>query len=139
MTAEPRADYSLAVCLGDSDGELTGIGRLALGKPDAGGPSAGLDPAAASAGIDLAIRVERWHCGYGRETLDLLLDYAFDALAVEEVWGARGPLNQASKKLMERRGFTEKITIKERITKNGVPRDSIVHVLSRADRFQSCH
>jgi hypothetical protein len=40
---------------------------------------------------------------------------------------------------MERRGFTETIRIKDHITKNGVPRDSIVHVLDTADRFQSCH
>jgi len=136
---EPRADYSLAVCLGDVDGELIGMGRLALGKPDARGPSAGLDPAAASAGFGLAIGADRWHHGYGREALDLLLDYAFDTLGVEEVWGARGPANQASKKLMERRGFTETITIKDHITKYGVFRDSIVHVLDTADRFQSCH
>jgi ribosomal-protein-alanine N-acetyltransferase len=135
--AEPRVDYSLAVCLGD--GELIGMGRLALGKPDAAGPLAGLDPTAVSAQFGLAIGADHWHRGYGREALDLLLDYAFDTLGVEEVWGARGPANQASKKLMERRGFTETITIKDHITKNGVPRDSIVHVLDRADRFQSCH
>lgn len=136
--AIPRADYSLAVCLGDAEGELIGMGRLALGKPGARGPSAGLDPKAASAGFGLAIGAGHWHHGYGREALDLLIEYAFGTLGVEEVWGARGPSNKASKRLMERRGFTEGITIKDHITKNGVPRDSIVHVLKKAERFQSC-
>ena len=128
--AQPRADYSLAVCVAES-GELIGMGRIARGAPNGAGPSAGLDAASRSAQFGLAIRADRWHLGYGREALDLLIDLAFDTVGADEVWGARGPANQASKALMEGRGFTESFTIPSHITKNGAPRDSIVHILHK--------
>lgn len=127
----PRVDYTLATCL-RTDGAMIGTGRLALGRPDAGGPSAGLDPNADAAQFGLAIRADRWRQGYGREALAGLVEYAFDILGVQTVWGARGPANQASKALMEQLGFAEEFTIPAHIVKNGVPRDSIVHTLSRA-------
>jgi [ribosomal protein S5]-alanine N-acetyltransferase len=127
----PRVDYTLAVCL-RTDGTMLGTGRLALGQPDAGGPSAGLDPDAGAAQFGLAIRADHWRRGYGREVLAQLVQYAFDVLGVQSLWGARGPANQASRALMDQFGFAEDFTIPGHIVKDGVPRDSIVHTLSRA-------
>jgi [ribosomal protein S5]-alanine N-acetyltransferase len=126
----PRVDYTLAVRLTATD-ELIGTGRLALSTPDADGPNAGLRPDSPAAQFGLAIHAKHWHNGYGREVLNLLADYAFTELRVDELWGARGPANDASWALMEAAGFTESFTIPGHITKNGTPRDSIVHTLSR--------
>jgi RimJ/RimL family protein N-acetyltransferase len=133
-SVQPRVDYSLAVCLAVPDGELIGMGRIARGAPNPDGPTAGLDPDSTSAQFGLAIRADRWHHGYGHEALDLLIGLAFDTLAAQEIWGARGPANQASKTLMDNRGFTKAFTIPDHITKNGTPRDSIVHILPKAAR-----
>lgn len=126
--AEPRLDYTLAITLHET-GQLIGTGRLALGTPDQDGPNAGLRADSPAAQFGLAIHAPYWRSGYGREALDLLTDYAFTNLGVEEVWGARGPANTASAALMKAAGFTETITIANHIEKNGQPRDSVVHVL----------
>lgn len=126
--AEPRLDYTLAIML-NSTGRLIGTGRLALGTPDQAGPNAGLRADSPAAQFGLAIHAPYWRSSYGREALDLLVEYAFTHLGVEQVWGARGPDNTASAALMKAAGFTETITIANHIVKNGQPRDSIVHVL----------
>lgn len=128
--AQPRVDYTLAICL-NSTGELVGTGRLALGTPDQAGPNAGLRPDSPAAQFGLAIHATYWREGYGREALDLLVDYAFTSLGVNEVWGACGPANVASQALMKAAGFTETFAIADHITKNGVTRDSIVHALRK--------
>jgi ribosomal-protein-alanine N-acetyltransferase len=130
-THTPRVDYTLAVCLTNTDSALIGTGRLALGAPDARGPSAGLDAHSTAAQFGLAIRADHWHHGHGTQTLTLLLGYAFHTLGIQQVWGARGPRNTASKALMDALGFTEAYTIPQHIIKNGVPRDSIIHVIHR--------
>jgi RimJ/RimL family protein N-acetyltransferase len=126
--AEPRLDYTLAIAL-NGTGELIGTGRLALGTPDQAGPNAGLRADSPAAQFGLAIYAPYWGRGYGHEVLDLLIDYAFTHLGVDEVWGARGPANMASAALMKSSGFTEKMIIPHHITKAGVARDSVVHVL----------
>ena len=126
----PRLDYTLAVTLNDTR-QLIGTGRLALGTPDQAGPNATLRPSSKAAQFGLAIHAPYWRNGYGREALALLVDYAFEHLGVEEVWGARGPANTASAALMTAAGFTETITIPNHIVKNGQPRDSVVHVLHK--------
>jgi RimJ/RimL family protein N-acetyltransferase len=128
--AQPRLDYTLAITL-NTTGRLIGTGRLALGTPDQAGPNAGLRAESPAAQFGLAIHAPYWRHGYGREALDLLIDYAFTHLAVDEVWGARGPANLASAALMKAAGFTEAITIANHIEKNGVKRDSIVHMLPK--------
>lgn len=128
--AEPRLDYTLAITLNET-GRLVGTGRLALGTPDQDGPNAGLRADSPAAQFGLAIHAPYWRSGYGRETLDLLISYAFTHLGVEEAWGARGPDNAASATLMKAAGFTETITIANHIVKNGQPRDSVVHVLHK--------
>lgn len=128
--AQPRLDYTLAITLNDTEA-LFGTGRLALGTPDQEGPNAGLRADSPAAQFGLAIHAPYWHTGYGREALELLIDYAFTQLDVDEVWGARGPANQASAALMKSAGFTETVTIPNHITKYGKARDSIVHVLRK--------
>lgn len=128
--AQPRVDYTLALCL-TATRELIGTGRLALGTPDQAGPNAGPRAESPAAQFGLAVYAERWRSGFGGEALDLLTDYAFTELGVNEVWGARGPANTASQALMKAAGFIETFTIPDHITKNGAPRDSIVHVLQK--------
>ena len=126
----PRLDYTLAIILSET-GHLIGTGRLALGTPDQAGPNAGLRADSPAAQFGLAIYAPYWRQGYGSEVLEVLVDYAFTQLHVDEVWGARGPDNHASKALMRAAGFTETVTIPNHITKNGTTRDSVVHVLHR--------
>jgi RimJ/RimL family protein N-acetyltransferase len=126
--AEPRLDYTLALTL-NSTRRLIGTGRLALGTPDQKGPNAGLRADSPAAQFGLAIHAPYWRNGYGREALNLLINYAFTHLGVKEVWGARGPANTASAALMKAAGFTETITIANHVVKYGQSRDSLVHVL----------
>jgi [ribosomal protein S5]-alanine N-acetyltransferase len=132
-TQEPRTDYSLAICLGDTDGPMIGFGRIALGQPDPGGPQRGLDAASDAGQLGLAIHADHWRQGYGREATILRINFAFDLLNLSRVWGARGPLNARSKALMESVGLREDYTIANHITKYGQPRDSVVHTLDRAN------
>ena len=127
---QPRLDYTLAITLNET-GRLIGTGRLALGTPGQAGPNAGLRADSPAAQFGLAIHAPHWRHGNGREALNLLIDYGFTHLTVDEVWGARGPANTASAALMKAAGFTETITITNHVVKNGQPRDSVVHVLRK--------
>lgn len=129
----PRTEYSLAICLGDAQGPVIGFGRIALGQPDPRGPLSGLDATSTAGQLGLAIRADHWRHGYGREATILRLGFAFESLGLSRVWGARSPMNLASKALMESLGLREDYTIPDHIVKYGKPRDSIVHTLNRAD------
>lgn len=127
---QPRAEYALAVCV-SATGELIGSARLALGAPDPRGPGEGIDPAADTVQFGIALHAGQHGRGYGRETVTLLLGFAFGTLGVDSVWGARRPANTASKNLMTALGFTETTTLPGHVVRDGVPHDSVIQTLTR--------
>jgi RimJ/RimL family protein N-acetyltransferase len=115
--ADPRMEYALAV-VECSTGHLIGFGRLALDPHQPGGATVGF-----------ALRPASWGCGYGLETVRLLLGLGFEGLGLHRVWGARSPANEASAKVMARAGMVEEGRIREHVHKAGAWRDSIVHAI----------
>ncbi|MFI8826896.1 GNAT family N-acetyltransferase [Streptomyces sp. NPDC053431] len=119
--AVPRQEYALAV-VERATGDLVGVGRLAL------------DPhqqQAATMGI--ALRPESWGVGYGREAVGLLLDVAFDDLALHRVWAARAPLNTASARTLLAAGLTEEGRIRGHVHVRGAWRDSVTYGILREE------
>ncbi|NJP65337.1 GNAT family N-acetyltransferase [Streptomyces spiramenti] len=113
----PRTEHCVAFTLASSD-ELVGFGRLAR------------DPhQMRAATVGFAIHRSLWGQGLGVESLTLLLGLGFDELNLHRVWGARSPLNAASKRTMEAVNMTQEGVIREHVLKNGSWRDSVVHAI----------
>ncbi|KND32136.1 GNAT family N-acetyltransferase [Streptomyces acidiscabies] len=113
--ADPRQEYALAVIENDGGG-LVGFARLAL------------DPhQQRAATIGFALRPDTWGKGYGKETVHLLLDLAFEDLGLHRVWAARAPLNMASEKTLISAGLVEEGRIRGHVHVRGAWRDSIVY------------
>ncbi|MFI9772897.1 GNAT family N-acetyltransferase [Streptomyces sp. NPDC052415] len=112
---EPRSEYALAVVERDTKA-LIGYGRLAM------------DPhQQRAATFGFALRPDAWGIGYGVETVRLLLGLGFEDIGLHRIWGARGPLNEASAKTMAAAGMVQEGTIRAHIQKAGRWRDSVVH------------
>ncbi|MFB8087020.1 GNAT family N-acetyltransferase [Streptomyces sp. NPDC055992] len=116
-TETPRTEYALAVLRRDTD-ELIGFGRIAADPHQPRGATLGF-----------ALRPDTWGAGLGLETVRLLLGFGFETLDLHRIWGARGPLNEASAKTLAAAGMTEEGMIREHILKAGRWRDSIVHAM----------
>ncbi len=121
-TADPRTEYMLAVAA--ADGELIGSARLATGEYD-------------SAQIGFALRPDHWGQGKGLETVRLLQRLGFIELGLHRIWGARGPLNEASARTMLAAGMIEEGTIRGHLFTRGSWRDSVVHsILAEESAYQ---
>jgi ribosomal-protein-alanine N-acetyltransferase len=117
-TADPRTEYMLAVA--DKDEELIGAARLATGEYE-------------SATIGFALRPDQWGQGKGVETVRLLQRLGFTGLGLHRIWGARGPLNEASARTMRAGGMIEEGTIRGHLFTRGKWRDSVVHSILREE------
>ncbi|MGH8931379.1 MAG: GNAT family N-acetyltransferase [Egibacteraceae bacterium] len=110
---EPRVEYALAVAFVDTD-EVIGSSRLAVGEHRSGQ-------------LGLALRADRWGEGLGLEAGRLLLDLGFLQLGLHRLWGARGPDNVQSERLVHKLGMVEEGRIRDHVFVRGAWRDSIVH------------
>ena len=120
-SAEPRAEYMLAVADPDTD-ELVGVGRLGLGEHQSGQ-------------IGFALRKDRWGHGEGVEIVKLFQRLAFEELDLHRVWGARSPLNEPSGRTMRAAGMIEEGTIRGHLFTRGAWRDSVVHSILSNEYF----
>ncbi|MFD5790484.1 GNAT family N-acetyltransferase [Streptomyces sp. NPDC127037] len=111
----PRTEYALAVVRRDTD-QLIGFGRIAVDPHQPRGATFGF-----------ALRPDTWGAGLGLESVRLLLGLGFEELNLHRIWGARGPLNEASARTLAAAGMTEEGIIREHILKAGQWRDSVVH------------
>lgn len=116
--ADPRTEYMLAVA--GKDGELIGAARLATGEHE-------------SATIGFALRPDQWGQGKGLETVRLLQRLGFTELGLHRIWGARGPLNEASARTLRAAGMIEEGTIRGHLYTRGAWRDSVVHSILREE------
>jgi RimJ/RimL family protein N-acetyltransferase len=75
--------------------------------------------ASGRAEIGYALAREAWGCGYAREALPPLIDYAFDALGLRRLHANVDPRNVASAKVLERLGFVLEGTQREHYVDRG--------------------
>ncbi|HEY4162874.1 MAG TPA: GNAT family N-acetyltransferase [Dongiaceae bacterium] len=68
----------------------------------------GLQPPEAGAGVEFGYWIGRdhWKQGYASEAVGRLTAFAFETLAVEEIWAAAVPINDASHRVQDKNGFT---------------------------------
>lgn len=85
-TKRPRTEWALAVELRDTKAM---VGMLRLGVDTSN-----------QAQMGFAINRQYWGQGLGTEAARLGLDFAFETLGVETVWGARDERNEASRKTL---------------------------------------
>jgi RimJ/RimL family protein N-acetyltransferase len=112
--ASPRTEYALAACT--RDGDVIGYARLAL------------DPLGQRAAtIGFALRPDVWGVGYGTETVRALLTLGFDHLGLHRIWAARSPLNEPSRRALERAGLLAEGRVRDHVHVRGAWRDSVVH------------
>ncbi|GAA3466057.1 GNAT family N-acetyltransferase [Nonomuraea roseola] len=113
---EPRTEYSLAAVL--PSGHLAAFARLAIDTQH---------PGQSSGQLGFALRADLWGQGLGSEVVRLLLRLGFDELGLYRLWGARGPDNQPSARVMTKLGMIEEGRIRGHINVGGRWRDSVVH------------
>jgi RimJ/RimL family protein N-acetyltransferase len=125
--AKPRTEYLLAAHL--ADGTFIGVARLALDTDPVDLEEATATPHSAQLGG--ALSAAHWGHGYGTEVANILMDLGFNDLGLHRLWGARGPENEASRKLMEAIGMNEESRLRDHVFTNGAWRDSVVHSILR--------
>ncbi|MGA9334089.1 MAG: GNAT family N-acetyltransferase [Rudaea sp.] len=74
-----------------------------------------------------------WGHGYAREAMELVLDYAFGALALHRLEADVDPRNSGSVRLLERLGFVREGLLRERWHVNGEVSDSAIYGLLAPD------
>jgi 8-oxo-dGTP diphosphatase len=68
----------------------------------------GLEPAETGSGAEFGywFGKDHWNRGYASEAVARLARFAFESLAVVEIWAAAVPINDASHRVLEKNGFT---------------------------------
>jgi RimJ/RimL family protein N-acetyltransferase len=88
---------------------------------------------AARAELGYTLAREHWRQGYLAEALPALIDHAFGAMQLIRLEADIDPRNQASARVLERLGFRREGLLRERWIVRGVPSDSAMYGLLRAD------
>jgi RimJ/RimL family protein N-acetyltransferase len=119
---DPRDAYTLAIVEKDS-GEV--IGSVALG----------IDSRAhRRAELGYILRQDRWGRGYATEAASLMIDFAFDQLAMNRVWAVCDPENPASTRVLEKCGMTGEGRLHEDLLVHGLWRDSLLYAVVASSR-----
>ncbi|MFA5619170.1 MAG: GNAT family protein [Weeksellaceae bacterium] len=71
--------------------------------------------------------------GIGKKTYKLLLEYAFEILGMNRVWGTCFSDNIGSKKLFETMGFTHEGTLRKAIFRKGTYLDNLYYSILRSE------
>lgn len=83
--------------------------------------------------LGYALGSAHWGRGYAREALEAVLEFAFDALAMNRIEADIDPRNEASIGLVERLGFEREGLLRERWRVGGQVQDSAIYGLLRRD------
>lgn len=102
----------------DEDAPLIGAATLASINREQG-----------RAEIGYALRASHWGRGHAREAVGLVLDHAFDVLALRRIEADIDPRNLASCRLVERMGFRREGLLRERWHVAGETCDSAMYGL----------
>jgi RimJ/RimL family protein N-acetyltransferase len=123
--AQPRAHYYLGAVRRDDD-ELVGAAYLGLvGVTD--------DETEHSGMLGGAMRPDVWGQDYATEAALLLMEFGFQTLDLQRIWGSCGPESPASIRLMEKIGLRYEARLREHRIAKGVWRDSLVYGLTKPD------
>jgi len=78
-------------------------------------------------------RVSQWNHGFMTEAADRMIDYGFDELNLERIYGICFQNNSASARVMEKLGMTFEGTARSEYIKNGTPIDFHHYAILRSD------
>lgn len=76
-----------------------------------------------------ALKPGFWGKGYMSETMEIMINFAFNKLQVHSIEGNVNPLNQNSIKVLEKYGFVKEAHFKENFLFNGKYLDSVIYSL----------
>ena len=68
-----------------------------------------------------------WNKGYATEAVTAMLDYGFKNFAIERIYAAVFSYNDASKKVVEKAGFTFEAKLHNTVFKNGEFCDELIY------------
>jgi len=68
-----------------------------------------------------------WGKGYASEAMEAVIAHAFGELDLERLWARFHEGNDASKRLLERLGFTYEGTMRSHIVRDGARRDCLIY------------
>ena len=119
---EDRELFQWGICSKDT-GEI--LGTCTLWQLDQGNLRAELG---------IAIRSRSWGQGYGREALNLLMDFGFEILQLNRLEADVDPNNERSLALFEGLGFRREGYLRERWQIAGQAQDSVLLGLLKRDR-----
>lgn len=83
--------------------------------------------------VGYALNREYWGKGYLGEAMSAALDYAFNVLDLNRIEADIDPRNEASARLLERKGFQKEGYLRERWIVNGEICDTVFYGLLRRD------
>lgn len=89
----------------------------------------GIEKDSRRAQIGYALAHSAWGCGYVREGMAPLIDFAFSALEMRRLEAQIDPRNTASAKVLERLGFRQEGLLRERYLLRGEVSDSGIYGL----------
>ena len=119
LEKNPREGFVLAMIAEDG----VHIGNISL---------TGIHPVNRTAEISILLgRKDYWGRGYGAEAVDLLTKHAFQALNLRLVHA--GTFSPGFRRLVEKLGWRQEGTLKERVFAGGEYHDITLHALSRAE------
>lgn len=121
---DPRDGYTLAI-VEIATGEV--IGSVALG----------IDSRVhRRAELGYILRRDRWGRGFGTEAASLVIDFAFERLAMHRVWAVCDPDNPASKRVLEKCGMRCEGRLRDDLLVHGVWRDSLLYAVLASERHE---
>jgi ribosomal-protein-alanine N-acetyltransferase len=68
-----------------------------------------------------------WGQGYAREAMERVIDYGFNDLGLARLWARFHDGNDASKRLLEKLGFTYEGRLRNHIARDGARRDCLIY------------
>jgi ribosomal-protein-alanine N-acetyltransferase len=83
--------------------------------------------------IGYALKPECWGKGYMYETINRMVRFGFDEMKIHSIEANVNPLNERSKKVLERIGFKKEAYFRENYLFNGEFLDSIIYSLLEKD------
>lgn len=68
-----------------------------------------------------------WGKGYAKEAMEAVIAHGFETLGLERLWARFHAGNEASRRLLERLGFSYEGTLKSHVMRDGARRDCLIY------------
>jgi len=86
-----------------------------------------IDPHHKRAEVGFLFRRDAWGKGYAREAMARVMRFGFDEMGLERLTARFHDGNEASRKLLERLGFTYEGTLRGHVLRDGARRDCVLY------------